>query len=420
MIIGRSVAGCIAVLLAATPASAKPTPEWREAFQSSPATYDAPSPAFVKAIAQFSKMAPERIAEAMKPQPLLGTVRYRVSVTAGGSKLRVRISNEEGEMPLRLASATVALAGDGFAARLGTMRQLAFGGTSTVTIPTGAPAISEAVELAVAPGVELLVSLSLASPLLNDARGGTTLALAPGDQANADVLRDVKLLPGRPAVTGVSVLNYPAASIVVAMGDSITDGNRSEIGALHGWPEQLSRRLAAGRKNRFTVVNAGIGGNRLLTAGWGDAGLARLDRDALRIEGISHLILLEGTNDIGMSGKGFFGDNPEVSAGELVSGYRQVIARAHDRGVKVILGTLTPVGGSQTHSSPTKDAIREAVNRWIRTAGEADGYIDFDKLTSDPAAPGTLRKDYDSGDHLHPSDAGYTAMANGIDLSMLR
>ena len=199
---------------------------------------------------------------------------------------------------------------------------------------------------------------------------------------------------------------------------SITDGNRGEIGALHGWPEQLARRLAAARKGRYTVVNAGIGGNRLLAPGWGDAGLARLDRDALRIEGISHLILLEGTNDIGMSGKGPFGDNPELSADELIRGYRQVIARAHARGVKVILGTLTPAGGSPSHSSPAKDAIREAVNRWIRTAGEADGYIDFDKVTGDPAAPGTLRNDYDFGDRLHPSDAGYMAMANGIDLSL--
>ena len=354
----------------------------------------------------------------MKPQPLVGTVRYRVTLTGAGSKLRVRISNEDGEQPLGLTEATVALAGDGFAARPGSMRQLAFGGAGAVTVPAGAPAVSDPVELAVAPGTELLVSLSLASPLLNDARGGATLAFAPGDQARADVLHDVKLLPGRPAVTGVSVLSNPAIRVIVAMGDFITDGNRGEIGALHGWPEQLARRLAAARKGRYTVVNAGIGGNRLLAPGWGDAGLARLDRDALRIEGISHLILLEGTNDIGMSGKGPFGDNPELSADELIRGYRQVIARAHARGVKVILGTLTPAGGSPSHSSPAKDAIREAVNRWIRTAGEADGYIDFDKVTGDPAAPGTLRNDYDFGDRLHPSDAGYMAMANGIDLSL--
>jgi lysophospholipase L1-like esterase len=190
---------------------------------------------------------------------------------------------------------------------------------------------------------------------------------------------------------------------------------------LHSWPDQLARRLSATPgKVSYSVVNAGIGGNRLLVRDWGPAGLARLDRDALRIEGLSHLVLLEGTNDIGLSGVTAFGNNPDITSQELIAGYRQVTARAHARGVKVILGTLTPVGGAQWHSSPHKDAIHEQVNAWIRTSGEADGVIDFERMVRDPGNPTRFAAAFDSGDHLHPNDAGYKAMGDGIDLSLFR
>ena len=162
------------------------------------------------------------------------------------------------------------------------------------------------------------------------------------------------------------------------------------------------------------------GGNRLLTPGWGPAALARLDRDALRIDGISHLILLEGINDIGMSGASPWGNNPVLSPAQLIAAYQQIIARAHARGVKVFIGTLTPNAGSISHSSPDKDAIRAAVNVWIRTAREADGVIDFDAMLRDPAATDRFLAAYDSGDHLHPSEAGYIAMGNGIDLGLFK
>lgn len=414
------IGGLAAALLATSGVAAKTTPVWREVFQSSPASYEPFPPETIRVIAERMKQPPEALAEGLKPKPLAGTVRYRVTVSAPGSSLRVRLSNEDGESPLSLSGASVALAGDGFSARAGSVRPLTFGGAAGVTIPSGAPVVSDPVDLPVPAGGELLVSLALASPLANDGRGGALFALAPGDQARAETLREAKQMTGRPAVTGISVAGGSATRVIVAMGDSITDGNRDKLGVLHGWPEQLARRLANAGMTDTAVVNAGIGGNRLLASGWGDAGLARLDRDVLRIEGISHLVLLVGINDIGFAGRGMFGNNPEITANDLIAGYRQVIARAHARGVKVIVGTILPAGGAPSHSSPSKDAIREAVNRWIRTSGEPDGVIDFARIVGDPAAPDRLRPEYDSGDHLHPSDAGYAAMGDGIDLALFR
>lgn len=156
----------------------------------------------------------------------------------------------------------------------------------------------------------------------------------------------------------------------------------------------------------------------MLAPGWGAAALARLDRDVLRIEGISHLVVLEGINDINFSGKGPFGDNPELKIDDLISAYRQIIARAHARGVKVYFGTLTPNPGDPVVSSPAKVALRDAVNHWIRSSKEPDAVIDFEAMVRDPAAPSQFKKEYDSGDHLHPSDEGYKAMGGGIDLSL--
>ncbi|HKS18183.1 MAG TPA: SGNH/GDSL hydrolase family protein, partial [Bradyrhizobium sp.] len=232
------------------------------------------------------------------------------------------------------------------------------------------------------------------------------------------IFEDATQILSRPLISGVSVETASPLGIVVAFGDSITDGNRLAPDILSGWPERLGKRLAARASDRdYCVINAGIGGNRLLASGWGEAGLGRLDRDVLRIEGVSHLILLEGLNDIGMSGPSPFGDNPAVSPEDLISGYRQVIARARARGIRVIIGTNTPFGDSPLFS-PDNEAIRQAVNQWIRTSGEADGVIDFEQAIRDPAHPQRLRDEYDSGDHVHPSETGYRAMGDAIDLSL--
>jgi lysophospholipase L1-like esterase len=411
----------MSALLVGGSAASRPAPIWRDAFQSSPAAYEPFSDAMIEAFAKQMKLDPEKVRERLKPQPLSGTVRYRVLLTGAGSKIRIRLSNESGEAPLRISAASVALAGEGFSATKGSLKLLLFGGAAGLTIPPGAPAISDPVDLPVKPGTELLISAVLATPLKDDARGSAGFAIAPGDQAGNTTMVQQEARTGRPLVSGVSVLALGSPHVIVTMGDSITDGARVSPKALHGWPQVLSARLAQrGGGAAYTVLNAGISGNRLLAPGWGPAGLARLDRDALRIEGVTHLVLLEGVNDIGMSGKSMFGDNPEVSAQDLIAGYRQVIARAHARGVKVIIGTLTPTGGSVSHSSPAKDQVRQAVNRWILTSREPDAVIDFDKIVRDPAAPSRFRKEFDSGDHLHPSEAGYRAMGEGIDLSLFR
>lgn len=412
----RHLFGAVTIVLAGGVAQAKPA--WREAFQSSPATYEAPSEEFIKFAIEHWRGPPEQLRAELTPQPITGTVRYRITVLTEGSQVRIRLSNEEGSAPLRLNSVSVGLAANAFVARPGSLRSITFGGSPSVNIPARAPVISDPVELKVETGTELLVSAALASPMMNEGRGGAGFLLAAGDQTLKTAFDQATPITGRPLLTGVSVLSKSAPNVIVTYGDSITDGNRARPGMLHGWPEQLARRLSMRRSGRaYNVVNAGIAGNRLLASGWGAAGLARLDRDALRIDGISHLILLEGVNDINFSGQSPFGVNPEISADDLIGGYRQVIARAHARGVKVYIGTLTPNPASEFTTS-AKVAIRDAVNRWIRSSGEPDAVIDFDAMVRDPAASTRFQPELDSGDHLHPSELGYKVMGNGIDLSL--
>jgi len=410
------LAGVVAILIAGGVAHAQSA--WREAFQSSPATYDAPSDQFLKFAAEHWHAPLEVLRTDLTPQPVSGTVRYRITIEAAGSQLRIRLSNEEGAAPLRLAGVSIGVAADGFAAQPGSLRALTFGGVSHISLAAGVAMISDPVSVNVQPGTDLVVSVALASPMANEGRGGAGFVRGDGNQVMETVFDHSTPMTGRPLVSGVQILGDPAPRVIVTMGDSITDGNRAKPEMLHGWPERLAQRLAKRQGGRpYSVVNAGIAGNRLLTRGWGPAGLARLDRDVLRIEGVSHLILLEGINDINMSGRSPFGTNPDISAEELITGYRQVIARAHARRIKVYIGTLTP-NPADDFSTPAKVAMRNAVNRWIRTSGEPDGAIDFEAMVRDPAAPTRFRAEFDSGDHLHPSDRGYTAMGDGIDLRL--
>ncbi|NOW49013.1 lysophospholipase L1-like esterase [Novosphingobium sp. SG751A] len=409
----------VAVALALSSGATQAKPVWREAFQSSPATYEAASESFVKFAVEHWHLPADKLRLELTPQPVSGTVRYRITVQTAGSKLRIRLSNEEGTAPLRLSAASVGVAGDAFAARLGSLHALTFGGAAGVTIPVGAPVLSDPVDLAVKPGAELIVSAALASPMMNEGRGGAGFLIAPGNQAMQTALDQAAPMKGRPLVTGVSVLSEAPPHVIVALGDSITDGNKDRPDALHGWPEVLARRLTARKGGgRYTVLNAGIAGNRVLSPGWGAASMARLDRDALRIDGLTHLILLEGINDINFSGHSLFDDHPDITAEELIAGYRQIIARAHARSVKIYLGTLTPNPFDPLTSTPAKVAMREAVNHWIRTSREPDAVIDFEAMVRDPAKPTQFKPEFDSGDHLHPSDKGHQAMGNGIDLSL--
>jgi lysophospholipase L1-like esterase len=401
-----------------TPAAGASRPAaWREAFTSSPGSPAGMTDVMFARLMEQLKL-PADVVAVMKASRVTGTIRYRIRVAVAGSKVQIRFSNEEATANLLLSGASVALASNDFDAVKGSMKVLKFGGNSSAMIPAGAPILSDPIDLTVAHGSDLLITVSTPDQVQLEPAMGGPLVVAAGNQTGEDTLRDSRRMSGRPLVTGVNVFAADPPHVIVALGDSITDGVRSGPDGLHSWPEQLDRRLASRTSGgRYSVVNAGIGGNRLLNSGWGVSALARMDRDALRIEGITHLIVLEGTNDLGMSGKSLFGENAPVSFADLVAGYRQVIARAHQRGAKVILGTITPRTGSIDFDAG-KEKVRSAVNAWIRLSNEADGFIDFDRLVRDPDSPQKLSANFDSGDHLHPSDAGNKAMGDGIDLSL--
>lgn len=396
---------------------------WREAYQSSPAVTEFTTEERFNAFISRVKVPPEMV-ETIRPKHVTGTMRYRIAVPAKASQLRIRLSNEAGSEPLELTSISVGRASDHFDALPGAIKPVTFSGQRHITIAPGAPALSDPVQVDVVPGSDLLVSVTGPRKFILFPGGGNPVAVASGDQTAADHMSNQIETSGRPIVTGVSVLAPRSTKVVVTLGDSITDGNKPQIGALHSWPDQLARRLIDRAEPATLVSNAGIAGNRLLQPGiasdMGIAGLARLDRDVFRVEGLSHVIVALGTNDIGMSGKTLFGDNPVVTFEGLVFGYRQIISRAHARGVKVAIATILPFGGSVTHSSPEKEALRQQINEWIRHSGDADGVIDFDAALRDPADPARLKAAYDSGDHLHPSEAGLRAMGDAVNLSFLK
>lgn len=417
---GRAVLrlGAAGMLSFAALAAANTAPDrrgaWVDAFQSSPADYD-----FV--IPKDMKLPPEARQRLRDRPPVIGTLRMRLAVAAAGSQVRIRLSNEDGAEPLTVAAASVGMAATGFEARPGTLRKLTFGGRERISIAPGAPALSDPVDFPLRAMTDLVVSVHVPQGLKLKAFGNAVMAMGDGDQTLSPALSGSDTIIGRPPVSGAMVFSANPPSVIVALGDSITDGNRPALGQLHGWPERLEQRIATSRaRSALAVVNAGIGGNRVLSTGWGKAALARFDRDVARIRGVSHVILLEGINDIGHGGaSAMFGDNPPLDVNDLIAGYRQVIARAHAAHIKAVLGTLTPFLGSTSYND-FRESQRQAVNRWIRTSGEPDAVIDFDQAVRDPAVPLRLRPAYDSGDHLHPSEEGYKAMGDCIDLGLFR
>ena len=390
------------------PAMAEARPVWTDVYAASPASYSLPAD------------IPVQMKAMLEPKHVEGTVRTSFVIVAGGSQLRIRISNEERLEPLEIAAASVAIADPMTGEPSGLPLPLHFAGGAGLTIPPGAPMLSDPVDLPTKPFQRLIVNLYLPKGASFVGLGGGMFALAPGDQTTAQSLTSATRVYGRPLISGAAVETDQDTPLVVAMGDSITDGVRSIPGALAGYPEVLAHRLDAqpGARKRI-VVNAGIAGNRLLSGGWGRSALARLDRDVLRYANVRYLLLFEGINDIGLGGAPLTQLEPVASADQIIIAYRQIIARAHARGVKVIGATLTPFEGG-FYYTPQKDALRTTVNAWIRTAGAFDDVIDFDLLVRDPGHPGKLRPEFDSGDHLHPSEKGYRAMGEGIDLKVFR
>ena len=354
------------------------------------------------------------------------TVRQVARLSIGGSRLRVVISNEGGTAPLYIGAARVGRHGEGSAVVEGSDRALRFGGQADATIPPGARLVSDPVDLAVPALGEIAVSIYLPRPSQPagfhfDARQLTYVA--DGDLTGAARLpATASQWSTRVFFSGLIVETPKPPTTVVALGDSITDGNGSTPGANTRWPDALAERLAG---RNVAVLNAGISGGRLLKDGMGRAGLERAGRDVFTQPGVRAMIVLLGTNDIGWPGGPFAPDEPAMRAETVIQGLRQLAEMAHAHNVRIVAGTIPPneraLEGTplEGHHSPAKDKVRQAVNRWIREGGAFDAVADFDALLRDPAQPSRLKAAMDSGDHLHPGDAGYRAMASSIDLDAL-
>jgi len=354
------------------------------------------------------------------------TLRLIVHTSIGGNRVRIRVSNEFGAVPLRIGAARIGVRASGSDVAPGTDRVLTFSGNPSILVPPGAPVLSDPVELNVAALSDLAVSLYLpgavdASTIHNTGLQTNYVSL-PGDFTAAATLPVQRTITAWPFLTEVDVDS--AGPAIVTLGDSITDGTRSTADTNNRWPDWLARRLQTvrdpvlGINGRLGVVNRGISGNRLLSDSpntlAGRSIQERFDRDVGATAGVRYMTLMIGINDIGNSSA----TNP-VSAQDLIAAYRQVIARAHAKGIAVFGATLTPFEGA-AYYSPEKEVVRQAVNSWIRASDEFDGLIDFDLATRDPARPARFLPAYDSGDHLHPSDLGYQAMGNAVPLALFR
>ena len=355
------------------------------------------------------------------------TVRQIVRVSAGGSAVRVRLSNLFGAGPVTIGPVRVALRAEGSSTVPASDRAVAFAGHSAVTIPQGGSVLSDPVAMDVKPLQELAVSLyvpAAATPgpsTLHNAGLATAYLTESGDATAAARFPGTEVHGSRFFLSDVDVAGPAERHAVVTFGDSITDGVGAKPNTYERWPDYLAARLQADPATAsVAVVNSGIGGNRVLNDSFGPSAQKRFDRDALDKPGVRWIVLLEGINDIGGSGQA---ETPadNVSAEQIIEGMKALIARAHAKGVKIYGATLTPFGGAGwPYHSSRNEKKRDAVNAWIRSGGAFDGVADFDKAIRDPAHPDRMLPVYDSGDHLHPNGAGFGAMAKAIDLDWFR
>ncbi len=359
-------------------------------------------------------------------------------ISGGGTKVRIRFSNTYGDQPLFIGAAHVARRTSEADIDPASDRTLKFQGQSSIAIPARSLVVSDPVDLDVPPLSDLAISLFL--PKTTEATTSHILAkqtsyVSPetGDSCAAVNFPVSKKIHSWPFLTGVDVATSSGGTAIVAFGSSLTDGDGSTTDTNMRWPDVLAERLQkeGGRKN-VGVMNEGIIGNQLLSdspqqqgspfgAALGQSGLARFERDVLSQDGVKYVIIALGINDIAFPGS-LTPASQMLTADDMISGYRQLIARTHEKGVRIIGSTNPPFENSflkdpdVTFYTPGKEMVRQKVNAWIRSSGEFDGVIDFDEAVRDPSHPTRILPAYDSGDHLHPNNAGYAASGKAIPL----
>ena len=355
-------------------------------------------------------------------------------ISAGGDRVRIRFTNEYGAKPLVIGAARVGLvdANGGRAADSG--KPVLFGGQTSVTIPAGSPFLSDPVDLPAKALSSLAVSIYLpegTGACTCHAVGLQTAQISEAGDFTGKAFTPKATMQSRAFISGIEVESKAPAKAIVVLGDSISDGVGSTPDKNRRWPDLLAERLAArGGRAGWGVVNMGISGNRVLSDGAGVSALARLDRDVLSVTGVEYVVVFEGVNDLGVAYGKFEGpfaerfkemqaSQPKATAESMIAGYRQIIHRAHAQGVKVIGATIAPYGGAMYYQ-PEGEAVRTAINQWIRKGGEFDAVFDFDAALRDSAKPSEMAAGLHSGDHLHGSDAGYEAMARSIDLAIFK
>jgi lysophospholipase L1-like esterase len=349
------------------------------------------------------------------------TVRMVTRISVGGRRIRVELSNMLNAQPLEIGAAHVAVYKGGGEIVSGTDRALAFGGSPSLTIPPGAVVVSDPVDLDAAPLSDIAISLYLpreAGVPASHTVGLHTAYISKGNVAGSQSMPEPTTMFAYAWLAGIDVAAPRDAYTVVALGDSITDGFATTRDANLAWPTLLAKRLKENKSTqRVAVVNQGISGNQVLRDGAGISALARLDRDVLTRPGVKWVILLEGINDINIRTRPNLA-NP-LTVEELIWGYRQIIERCHAQGIKVMGATLTPAEGVPTYSELGEE-VRVAANRWIRAKGNFDAVVDLEAVLRDPQHPAKLKAEADSGDHIHPNDAGNQAMANAFDLGVFK
>jgi lysophospholipase L1-like esterase len=353
------------------------------------------------------------------------TLRMNPRVSIGGDRVRVRISNAYGVRPLLVGAAWLGLRDKGPAVMSDSHGKLTFGGAESATVAAGSFLVSDPVAFDLSPLADIAISIYLPGdlPLSSGITGRyarqTNYISPPGNFASSAVMPVGSITGEWFFVSGVDVLVSSDTGAVVALGDSLTDANISTMDAFCRWPDELARRLQARRDGRpMGVMNQGLGGNRILHDIRGDSGLRRFDRDVIAQPGVTHVIVMLGTNDLRNR---WAKPEEEVNADQMIAGLKQLAVRARTAGIKIFGATLTPfenetfLPGAWT---PERERTRQAVNEWVREGGAFDAVVDFDRALRHPEHPTSMLPIYDCGDHLHPSDLGYNKMGDAIDLSL--